>query len=77
MLPLTKKKGKITLRYNRCYICRKKKLNKKFANGKNHLKRRDQCHYTGKYTAHIICNLRFNVPNEISVVSYNGSNYDC
>ena len=27
-------------------------------------------------TAHSICNLRFNVPNEFPVVFYNGSNYD-
>ena len=27
-------------------------------------------------TAHSICNLRFNVPNEFPVVFHNGSNYD-
>ena len=27
-------------------------------------------------TAHSICNLKFNVPNKISVVFHNGSNYD-
>ena len=27
-------------------------------------------------TAHSICNLKFNVPNEIPVVYHNGSNYD-
>ena len=34
--------------------------------------------FTGKYrgAAHSICNLRFNVPNEISVVINNESNYD-
>ena len=26
--------------------------------------------------AHSICNLKFNVPHEIPVVSHNGSNYD-
>ena len=33
---------------------------------------------TGTYRGaeHSICNLRFNVPNEISVVFYNLSNYD-
>ena len=34
--------------------------------------------FTGKYRSatHSICNLKFNVPNEISVVFHNGSNYD-
>ena len=51
---------------------------KKFAKEKDHRKLRDQCYFTDKYSgaAHSICNLRFNVPNEISVVFYNGSNYD-
>ena len=49
-----------------------------FSKDKNHQKARDQCHYTGKYRSavHSICNLRFNVPNEIPVVFHNGSNYD-
>ena len=44
----------------------------------NYWKVRDHCHYTGKYrdTAHSICNLRFDVPNEIPVAFHNGSNYD-
>ena len=35
-------------------------------------------HSTRKYrgAAHSICNLEFNVHNEISVVFHNGSNYD-
>ena len=38
----------------------------------------DHGHYTGKYrsTAHIICKLKFNFPNEIPVFFHNGSNYD-
>ena len=37
----------------------------------------DHCHYACKYrgAAHSICNLRFNVPNEIPVVLHNGLNY--
>ena len=53
-----------------CYICGKRLL-KKFGNNKNYWKVRDHCYYfTGKYrgAAHSICNLRFNVPNEIPVV---------
>ena len=44
----------------------------------NYRKVRDHCHYTGKYrgAAHSICNLKFNVPLEISVTFHNGSNYD-
>ena len=41
-----------------------------FAKDRNYQKVRDHCHYTGKYrgTAHSICNLKFNVPNDIPVV---------
>ena len=36
----------------------------------------DHCHYLGKYRseAQSICNLKFNVPNEIYVAFQNGSN---
>ena len=42
----------------------------------NYWKFRDYCHYTGKYrgAAHSICNLKYNVPNEIPVVFHNYSN---
>ena len=45
---------------------------------KNYQKVRDDCHYAGKYrgAAHSICNLKFNMPNEIPVVFHNGPNYD-
>ena len=60
-----------------CHICGKRFL-KKFTNSKNYRKVRDHCHFTGKYrgTAYSICNLIFNVPNEILLVFHNGSNYD-
>ena len=50
---------------------------KKFANDKNQRKYREYCYYTGKYrgAAHSICNLELNVPNEITIVFYNGSRY--
>ena len=41
-----------------------KKFIKKFAKDI-----RDHCHYTGKYRAHSICNLRLNMPNEVPRVS--------
>ena len=77
MLPLTKEELKSHQYAKVCYICGKRIL-KKFAKGKNYRKVRDHCHYTGKYrgAAHSICNLKFNVPNEIPIVFYNGSNYD-
>ena len=77
MLSLTKEELKSHQDVNVCYICEKRLL-KRFANDKNYRKVRDHCHYTGKCrgAAHRICNLKFNVPNEISVVFHNGSNYD-
>ena len=43
-----------------------------------HWKDRDHCLYTGKYkgAAHSICNLKFNVPNEIPVVFHNGPKFN-
>ena len=60
-----------------CYICGNKIL-KKLSKSINYWKVRDHCHYTGKYRAatRSICNLKFNVPNEIPVVFPNGSIYD-
>ena len=54
------------------YICGKYFL-KKLAEDINHQKVRDHCHYTGKWrgAAHSICNLKFNVPNEIPAVFHN------
>ena len=57
-------------------ICEKIIL-KKLSKSINYWKVRDHCHYKGKYreAAHSICNLKFNVPYEISVVLHNGPNY--
>ena len=77
MSPLTKKEVKSLQDPIICYIC-KKRFSKQFAKDKNYRKVRDHCHFTGKYrsAAHSICNIRFNMPNEISVVFHNWSNYD-
>ena len=77
ILLLTKEKEKSHQDAKLCYICRKRFL-KTFANDKNCRKVRDHCHYIGKYRGapHSICNLRFNVPREVPVVFFNGSNYD-
>ena len=60
-----------------CYICEKGIL-EKFAKDKNYQKVRDHCNYKDKYrdAARSICNLRFNVPDEIPVVFHRSSNYD-
>ena len=54
-----------------------KKILEKFANGKNYQKVRDHCQFTGKDrgTAHSICNIKFNMRNEIPVVFHNGLSF--
>ena len=44
----------------------------------NHRKVKDHCHITRKYKSAVysICNLKFQMPNEIPVVYHNVSNYD-
>ena len=79
ILPLSKEKLKVHQDARNCYICRKRILNPlKLAKSKNYCKIRYHCHYSGIYTgaAHIICNLKFNVPNDVPVVFYSVSNYD-
>ena len=78
MLSLTNKELKAHKDTKICYICGKYFI-KKLSRVINYQKVRDHCHYTGKYRgpANSICNLKFNVPNEIPVVFYNGSEYNC
>ena len=72
MLLLTKENLKSHQDVNVCYICGKRIL-QKLAKNKNYRKVRDHSHYAGKYRgAHNICNLKFNVRNEIPVVFHNG-----
>ena len=56
----------------------KKRILKKFAQSKNYQNVRDRCNYTGSHrgVARSICNLRFNVPNEILVVLHKVPNFD-
>ena len=77
MLSLRRKESKSFKDANVCYVSRIKFLKNPFKN-MNYWKLRGHCHYTGKYrgAAHSICNLKFNVPNEIPVFFSNGSNYD-
>ena len=68
MLPLTKEELNWHQDAKVCYICGKIIL-KKLSKSINYQKVRDHCHCTGKYrsAAHSICNLKFNVSNEIPV----------
>ena len=81
MIPLTKEKEKRHNKQKFCHIC-KKGFNTDDKNGvafnKKHHKVKDHCHYTKKYrgAAHDICNLRYKIPKEISVVFHNGATYD-
>ena len=77
MLPLTKEELKS---HQDAKVCQTygKRILQKLGKYTNYQKLRDYCHYTGKYgdAAHSICNLKFNMPNEIPVTFNNGSNYD-
>ena len=57
---------------------RRKKTLKKLSKSINYQNLRDHCHYTYKYrgAAHSICNLEYNVLNEISVVFHDCCSYD-
>ena len=59
------------------YIC-KEMFEDKHAKDKKYCKVRDHFHYTSEYrgAAHNICNLKYSVPKEITIVFHNGSNYD-
>ena len=77
MLPLAKEELKSHKDAKICYISGKR-IFKKLSKILCYWKVSDHCHYTGKYTgaAHSICNLTFNVPNEIPAGSHNCSNCD-
>ena len=75
MLPLTKEELKSHENATVCQICLKIIL-RKLSKSINYWKVRDHCDYTVKYrdTAHSICNLKSNVPNEIPIVFHDDSN---
>ena len=58
-----------------CCIC-KEKFEDNHAKDKNYRKVRNNCHYTGedRCVAHDMYSLKYNVPKEIPIVFYNGSN---
>ena len=74
MLPLAKEELKSHQDTRTSYSFGKKIL-KILSKKINYQKVKDHCHCTRKYRCevHSICHLKFNVPNEIPVVSHNGS----
>ena len=84
MIPLADEENKSYEKQKVCYIY-KKEFNTDDNDydddddNKKYHKVRDHFHYTGKFkgAAHNICNLRYKIPNEITVVFDNGSTYDC
>ena len=77
MLPLTEEKIKLHRDLTVCYICRKS-FTLKLTRDKTYSKVRENCHFSGNYrgAVHSICNLSFNVLNEIPLVFQDGLNYD-
>ena len=78
MPPLTKAELNHTKTQNYAIFVEKESKTITITKTITYWKVRDHCHYTAKYrgAAHSICNLKFNVPDEIPVVFHNGSNYD-
>ena len=76
VLPLTKEELRWHQDAKLCCICRNRIL-KNFSKSTSYWKVRDHCHYKGKYrgAAHSICNLKFNVPNEVLLFFHNVLNY--
>ena len=72
MAPLTSSQLAEYARATKCHICFKP-----FNSGDN-IKVRDHCHYTGLHrgAAHLLCSLRYKIPNYIPVVFHNLSGYD-
>ena len=71
MLPLTKEELKP-------HIFVGKKILKKLSKSIIYPKVRNHVHFAGRYrgAVHSICNLKFNMPNEIPVIFHKGSNCD-
>ena len=71
MLPLTKEELKPHIFVGNKNL---KKLSKSII----YPKVRNHVHFAGRYrgAVHSICNLKFNMPNEIPVIFHNGSNCD-
>ena len=57
---------------------REEKFEGKYVKDKKYCNVRNHCHYTGEYkcAVHSMCNLKYIVSEEISIVFHNESNYD-
>ena len=78
MIPLTKEENKSYREQEKCHICEEKFcIEKDDKNYTNRKKVKDHCHYTGNFrgAAHNICNLKYNVPKELPIITHNAS-YD-
>ena len=62
-------KGKI------CYVG-KEDFEDKYAKDKRYHKVRDYCPNECRGIAHSICNLKYSIPKEITIIFHNGSKYD-
>ena len=73
MMPVTDIENKFYEKQKNCHIC-KEELWKEI----KYKKVRDHCHYTGEFrgAAHSICNLRYKVTKNITVVIHNPSTYN-
>ena len=60
-----------------CFIYREK-FEEKYAKDKKYRKARDHFHYTGecRVLLHSIWNLKYTIPKEITIIFYDGSNYN-
>ena len=72
MMPLTNEDKKIYCKQKVCYICKKGFTTD--GDNEKYQRVRDHCHGTGKYrgAGHDICNLRYKIPKQISIIFYNG-----
>ena len=78
MIPLIHEKNNFYNEHEICYISKDKFcMDKDDKDDINRKKVKDHCHYTGNFrgTAHNICNLKYNVPKELPIITHNAS-YD-
>ena len=73
---LTNEKQELHQNTKLCHIF-KENFEDKYANEKC-IKVRDHCYYAGEYrcATHSICNLKYTIPKEITMMFRNGLNYD-
>ena len=62
------------MKIKKCIFIEKRKC----AKYKKYCKVQDHCHYTGEYrgAAHSLCDLKYSIPKQITIIFHNESNYD-